>query len=295
MKNLKYLFFFISFFFIATLNSCKEDCNDPTNPDCKNYDPCLGKEPANADFGIYEVIGEGYRFEHILDETDTILSRNGVVFKPKKDYDKVTWILGAETISTTELYRDRFPNGWINVTMIAEMNSHPCLKQEQLRDTLTKRFFVVPFKSDSTSLKNSPWWGTWEGSDTDNPNEKYIVTWGYNNGFNSPWLHFAGLPKGTPKQNQFYQNKVEVAWDVFSYPGYNMLWVINEYNNHRVFGCFAINAICIRSNNNLTIEYKFNNTPYQHFLKGEEQIMDPIEWINKKWVGHKISNQVITQ
>ena len=34
--------------------SCEKDCNDPMNPDCGNYDPCLGIAQPDADFGFYK-------------------------------------------------------------------------------------------------------------------------------------------------------------------------------------------------------------------------------------------------
>ena len=32
---------------------CKKKCQDASNPDCENYDPCYSIKPANADFGIF--------------------------------------------------------------------------------------------------------------------------------------------------------------------------------------------------------------------------------------------------
>ena len=42
---------------LVFMNACKHDCipcEDPTNPDCSNYDPCYGKHRVTADFYIYE-------------------------------------------------------------------------------------------------------------------------------------------------------------------------------------------------------------------------------------------------
>jgi len=38
---------------LVTFNSCKKKCcNDPTNPDCENYDPCYGKGQINSNFRV---------------------------------------------------------------------------------------------------------------------------------------------------------------------------------------------------------------------------------------------------
>ncbi|MEZ4804472.1 MAG: hypothetical protein R2852_03015 [Bacteroidia bacterium] len=282
-----------------TLNSCKKTCNDPSNSECENFNPCFGKDSVVADFGIYEVIGEGIKWEHILVETDTIFNQNGVVFKPKKNYDKVTWFLGLDTVVQAELYKEGFPLGWITVTMIAEANADPCLKESQLRDTLTKKFYVINGGFNDTSiLKSSVWWGTWEGADTDNPNDKYTISWGFDNGMNSPELGFTGLPKGTPKQKPFYktgQDGIEIAWALESYAGYNAMWMVSKDFSDRVKSCFGLKAIAKRKGNTVEIEYTFNNTQLQHYLNGEDEEREPVNTLSKKWIGRKVSNQVVTQ
>ena len=52
MKNIKILIFSLGFLGLLALQSCKEECpcDDPTNPNCDNYDPCYGKKPITADF-----------------------------------------------------------------------------------------------------------------------------------------------------------------------------------------------------------------------------------------------------
>jgi hypothetical protein len=211
-RNILYPILSLVVFAAMVLNSCKKECpcTDPSNPQCENYDPCTQIKPAKADFGIYEVIGDDMRSTHILDETDTILLRNGAYFKPKSIQDKVTWILGGETVTQNDLFRMGYPTGWINVTMIAEVNPSSCLKEHELKDTLTKSFYVLRYtddQNDSNEFKSWIWWGTWEGADTDAPDDKFTISWGFINGKTSPWIDFAGLPKGAPKQNTFYKNR----------------------------------------------------------------------------------------
>lgn len=298
MKKLKPIIPIISILSILFIHSCKREkpCDDPKDPNCENYDPCYGKKPVEADFGIYEVIGEGIKLDHILDETDTILSRNGVLFKPKKAYDKVTWLIGAETLEQTEVYREGFASGWIKVTMIAEiLDKDQCLLVKNRVDTLSKQFYVLAADYSDSMIKTSPWWGTWKGTNEGTPNDTFTVTWGYDNGNNSPWFSFAGLPQGAPKQNPFYQNTVEVSWSVDCYPGYKTMWVVNQDAYHRVNGCFGLSAIAKRQGNYLEIDYTYNDTPLQLYLQGKKEEADPKKWLSKKWIGYKKSNEVVTQ
>ena len=55
MNYLKFLFGLGVMLMLLHLSSCKEDCppcNDPTNPDCENYDPCYGKRTINTYFKV---------------------------------------------------------------------------------------------------------------------------------------------------------------------------------------------------------------------------------------------------
>jgi hypothetical protein len=308
MKTNYYLYplFAIVFFAAMVLNSCKKECcKDPTNPQCENYDPCTQIKPAKADFGIFEVIGDDMRSTHILDETDTILVRNGAFFKPKSTQDKVTWILGGETVEQKELFRMGYPPGWIDVTMIAEMNPSPCLKEYELRDTLTKRFYVLQHtdnQNDSNEYKSWIWWGTWEGADTDAPDDKFTISWGFINGRTSPWIDFAGLPKGAPKQSTFYKTGglgVGVPVHVYlnEYPGYKAILLSSDDGWGYTSG-FGLQGVGKINNGVLEIEYKFENKSLQNWILTKEFNIKgdyTPEWVSKKWVGRKISNQVYTQ
>jgi hypothetical protein len=298
MKEIKFFIILLGFSGLVALQSCKDCCEDPTNPDCDNYDPCWNYKPANADFGIYEVVGDGLgtRGEHILSETDTILATNGVIFNPKTDQKNVTWFLGLDTISQVELFKTGFPeNSWITVTMVTKVDPSNCLTSEQLSDTLTKRFYVLQNCCDTAINKSNPWWGTWQGTDADNPEEIFTVSWGYIKYNGTSWFDFTGLPKGLPVQTPFYSIDIPpAASGIKVYPGYNALLMVDD-GNHQAWDGFALNAVCTRAGNEVKIKYRFNNRPYQQWLKGEEEDVEPIEWVEKEWRGIKISNKVKTQ
>lgn len=283
---------------LLTLNSCKKECSDPSNPDCENYDPCFNSKPANADF----IINEQIRNTDFYYESDTIYRINGTLFQPKYDADSITWLLGSEVVQEKELYRMGYPLGWIDVTMIAKMHPSACLTESERVDTVSKKFFVLPFPTqDSTIYKASPWWGTWEGYNSDNPSEKFTVSFGYISGYNSyntiVGMDFVGLPKGIKKQIPFYTLYGSRSWNLDVKLGYKALRIYNYNGNedHWVGGGFALDGVCYREGNKITIDYSYNNTPYQHWLNGEDRQLEPIERVNKTFIANKISAEVLTE
>jgi len=76
-------------------------CNDPTNVDCPNYDPCLGEKPVSATFKIYDDIFSGGPNSDLWYE-DSVLYRGRVKFEAVEDSAIYKWNLGQETIEGTE-------------------------------------------------------------------------------------------------------------------------------------------------------------------------------------------------
>ena len=281
---------------LLLLNSC-EKCDDPRNPECRNYDPCYNFKEANADFSINEFLSFGGT-DTMYSETDTILNINPVVFKPRNMNQKITWLLGSERLEQKTLYRQNFPLGWIDVTMIAEIDKNNCSANKKLIDTVHKRFYVQHYTpDDSNSVKRLPMFGTWQGANTDKPAEVFKISFGYIRiYFPGPiyesYLLPAGLPKGCPSQIPFYQNKSSIMPQLHLGTGYTALLVKSD-GSHSEYGGFNIVAKCRMVNNTLQIDYTYNDRPYQNFLKNEKQIVEPIITVGKKWGGTKISGKVM--
>jgi hypothetical protein len=295
MRQYKILVYIVVFCNVLLHAGCCKECSDATDPDCENYDPCHNSRAANADF----IINEQINFTDFYYKTDTIYRVNGTLFQPKYDADSITWILGSEVISKRELFRKGYPEGWIEVTMIANMNPSACLSAEERADTVTKQFYVLPLSlSDSDTYKASPWWGTWEGSNTEAPDETFTVSWGFIKGEAGPieaQMDFVGLPKGMGKQIPFYNGNHSKAAQIDVRVGYNALVMRNLNGQNWDFTGFSLEAICYRNGNQVTIEYSYNDTPYQRWLNGDERQAEPIVKINKTFIAAKISNEVITE
>lgn len=86
---------------------CKKetDCDDPTNMDCSNYDPCYGQTAfTEADFKVQEVLGYGYSDLpysdsvdfHVFDTEDTVCRGNFVRFSALMEADRYEWRIGSD-------------------------------------------------------------------------------------------------------------------------------------------------------------------------------------------------------
>ena len=84
---------------------CKEQCHDPQNPECENYDPCWGRSIEN---GI--LMSNKTRNGSIEDwfQPDVKFWRGNIHFRPEKKISgaKYTWYLGSEVIEDVEFTRD---------------------------------------------------------------------------------------------------------------------------------------------------------------------------------------------
>lgn len=165
---------------LLTASSCKEECHDPANPDCENYDPCYGKTPFEADFIMEEVIrvGSGGAFPGQLDTSyvsDTIVSspNSGVSarFTAAGNYNTYHWQIGTDpTVFTTKSFKQFFPNPvTVWVTLIATRTPDTlCFPNDDGIDTVKKRLVVVP-RSQSLIF------GNYMGASTQKPDSNYAV------------------------------------------------------------------------------------------------------------------------
>jgi len=67
MKN---LLLFTALLSLLAWSGCKR-CDDPTDPECENYDPCYVANPLSPDFSIEEVVGITLKASFF---TDTVLA-----------------------------------------------------------------------------------------------------------------------------------------------------------------------------------------------------------------------------
>jgi hypothetical protein len=130
--------------------SCKKDepeCHDPKNPNCDNYDPCLSKSPANADFTISEVhqiVTAKPEEVDTLIEVDTAYRFHFVEFTPvQESYDSLKWIVGAETLRTHTVRRKSFPpNQNVSIKLfVYKKPNKECFPNASHVDSVVKTFY----------------------------------------------------------------------------------------------------------------------------------------------------------
>jgi hypothetical protein len=147
---------------------CKKKCNDVSNPECGNYNPCLAKK-VTADFNIYE--RSFYANIDSLWLTDTTVGWD-VVFEPKfKNATSYTWKIGAGTYAKQKLslsFNSAKDSAIIPITLTVHKKPDlDCYPQDDSIITFTKNLVI-----DRT---NNKYYGKWEGYYTDSPKVKSVI------------------------------------------------------------------------------------------------------------------------
>lgn len=185
--------------------ACKKNCNDRSNSDCKNYDPCLGKSPVSADF-VFEVNLNGKWYQ-----VEDVYSEDNVRFRAVQSLTDYSWTLGAENLKVASFIRTSFPLGNVFCTLAGKGNpDFRCFPKDDGLDTVTKSFKVWQYAdppdlymslADSVLYRKEPYIGTYYGYKESNPNHKFEITlsnyWLKNNGF----IRRNGRIKGLPYEN----------------------------------------------------------------------------------------------
>jgi len=181
------LFIFISFVLVNIFGceGCKEPvCDDPLNPECPNYDPCLSYEPANADFVVMDTftwitcLGEGGAELFISEVIDTSVVWGDKHFKALYQNDTYRWKIGYDTTVWIEkefdLYFGNAGVGDIPITLITTKNDpNHCLTEAEMADTITKTIHLVNWEEGE---ENAPRiFGRYVGVETDYPLDTFIV------------------------------------------------------------------------------------------------------------------------
>ncbi|MDL5051924.1 hypothetical protein QQ054_38620 [Oscillatoria amoena NRMC-F 0135] len=160
-----------------TLQNCKpekDECHDPANPECENYDPCYGKKPVTAEIILSQRAAPssgGELGKLYLDEGGDVFPRVQIRFHCPLEGAKYKWTLGAETITEQTFERNFFtvPYGVYTVKLIVEKAPNTnCYPSDDGFDTVVKTFKIVPVCELETS---GVYKGVW-----DNATDSSIVT-----------------------------------------------------------------------------------------------------------------------
>ncbi|UTW67458.1 hypothetical protein KFE94_04925 [bacterium SCSIO 12643] len=166
VRKVIYTLLVLSFFL---LQNCK--CDNPNDPSCPNYDPCLCVSGNFADFKMEERIMEFDMGQFV--ETENTIEGNTIYFSIlDENVDSVHWTIGTDPRIRREkkleiYFKEAF--GDVKIRCIAYKNSvAKCLGNEAIIDTVYK------------TLKVRKWWdvpylGKYQGESNLNPNEVFIT------------------------------------------------------------------------------------------------------------------------
>jgi hypothetical protein len=160
---------------IVIISSCDEDCEDITNPECPNFDPCYGV--VDVPIGTIEVgntLYVGPNQPDILFQGDTVLY-GGVYFKTNiSNAIRYEWKVGTDSRTwDTKEFQLNFSDddstilryNPIEVRLIVEYETSDCFPENDGIDTVYKTIHFRAYWENKIE-------GTWEGhldDDTENP------------------------------------------------------------------------------------------------------------------------------
>jgi len=111
MKNLVFLLLALALGCLS-FHACQKDeeeCCDPTNPECINYDPCLGKIETTANFAILQPYAQGGPNAGIYFEDSVNFGATMRFVAKDTAAETYRWILGVDTVyNELEVTRSAF-------------------------------------------------------------------------------------------------------------------------------------------------------------------------------------------
>lgn len=169
-SNSYLLLMFVLTVCIINLSNCKKDCNDPSNPNCSNFDPCLNV--ADASFTVKQYCSTFYNQASF--EEDSLLTPGQVIFEVNdQDVDSCYWKIGAEaqyrTGKSILITFDNQMEELLPVQLIVYKNLECCQDQLAQRDTII-RYIPLEHREGTRII------GSYTGYHEDAPNDTFTIT-----------------------------------------------------------------------------------------------------------------------
>lgn len=150
----KVFFYSILFLFVA-VTGCKEDdedqCCDPTNPECANYDPCWDVDEPDSGFILEEALLSN---EGLVWAGDDSVFFNEIRYTANYQDTNIThkWYLGSEVINEPTFTRthatvppSQRPT-FITVSHVIEYPfDNPCYQNQSGRDSTSRTYYLIKY------------------------------------------------------------------------------------------------------------------------------------------------------
>ena len=249
MKKLRQFLFPIICCVLLLVACSDDDCNDPRNESCSNFDPCLLKKPVSADFTIHETFQLRRDYWKPYD-TDTVNTYE-VIFTAKEAGAEYEWTLGAETIYERSFSRNEFPlKSNIDIQLIVTKTpDHSCFPDDDGVDTLKRTFHIA-----EPLFGNSKVSGQFIGRDSGDINtEDRVVefdpTYHYPNPNDRTFLRIINLVPGC---DLYGFNTTLFGYRQIAFGAHGSVECLNPTGRAKVFGL---------KNDSIRIDYKIDRAP----------------------------------
>jgi hypothetical protein len=265
----KLLIFILIGFYLQ--EACKKCCQDPTNPECENYDPCFKEKEIGKGFTMMQ---PGAFLSHELDfDTDTSASRY-ITFKANfNNALSYEWHIGSG-IYTSKSQEIDFPYQWVDdtlkkvihtekITLIQKRIPNPkCIPNDDGLDTFVR---YLTFGNQC----HYQIYGKFRGEDTENPGKTYDIEITKGNCYpplrnpNNPLQGFADADSNRIFKN--FRNKVKYGYFAGEARFYNSceFQIINKEGYKPEDDLFRNNYMILSSNQqDLLIKYSVIKPQY---------------------------------
>jgi hypothetical protein len=225
---------------------CKRKCNDVSNPDCENYDPCYGKK-VSVDFGfrkpVWNDITDRFFWTKEYERyTDTVIFGNGIDFdyfgdslpsnKYKWQFEGMTQTFNEKALRNVGFSNYyNLPSNWtdtnynftkpLQVSLTVNTAPNQCVSFNDTQVTKTKQI----------TFANKPnWVGRFVGTFSTNPSMIDTIYIGYK-GSGGLWylVNFPFLADSTATWYPFYSN--DSATKLY-YSLYHADWNLEQFTDN---------------------------------------------------------------
>jgi len=227
------------------------DCFEPTNPLCKNYDPCYGKKPVSAEFIIEDKLNL-VDPETFIIENET-LTLGTIRFTALEENAKYTWYLGIEVLHDKQIQRNFYEDTRgknITVSLVVEKDSDAkCFPIDDGRDSVSKTFYIV---EDVCQLDID---NSFKGVLNTAPNDSFVCSVAFYTITGGGYI-----PCGTGNITQFENlRNLGDTERVSTYPCTNSYMRMTDRAINRPFGEIKVN----KSKNHVYMKYRWENVDYE--------------------------------
>jgi hypothetical protein len=252
-----------------SLNQCK-----PSDPE---PDPCQNLELFEANFKIQTY----FSGSDTTYETDEFILGNTIQFMASEDYDEYLWKLQDDNHTwKTKSFSLTFVNdayGSFEVTLIAKRKT-ACAEKSIQVDTIKKSFTVYDFNTPPfVTVENStqlPFYGSFKGSFTDNPNDEFIIQLiptNHEGGYLRVYLYNFPRGCGGPNPPVRYGNEKTTSLGIMTYRAFGTGFQYDD--NGCIFMYKLFGQIDRDDPNKITITYNIarNNGTTRKFIGFKQQ------------------------